>query len=112
MVPLVKLTNTGDDALSRVQDILSETGLYVSVSFDSHKMRDDASPVVCPHHGPSDCDCRVTILLVYDDDGQPATLLAHGQDGETWFSLATMPGPQPPAPLETKITQALLTWSP
>ena len=112
MVPLIKVNNTGDETLSRVQDILRATGLYISVSFDSHKMRDDAPPAVCPLHGAYDCDCHLAVLLVYDHDGQPATLLAHGQDGETWVSLATMPGQQPAASLEKKITQALLAWSP
>jgi hypothetical protein len=107
MAPLLKLNCTGDEAVSRVKDILDETGLRVLVSFDSHHVRESVSPAACPHHGTLNCDCQIVILLVYDEDGQPATLMAHGQDGETWISLATTPGQGPPARLEKKISKAL-----
>ncbi len=110
MVPLLKLNCIGDDALSRVMEILNETGLRVMVSFDSHHVRETLSPAMCPHHGTSGCDCQIVILLVYDDDRKPATLLAHGQDGETWISLATAPGQRPPAHLERKISTALTPY--
>lgn len=107
MAPLLKLNCRGNEAVSQVQDILNETGLRVLVSFDSHHVRDGAVPAACPHHGTSNCDCQVVILLVYDVEGQPATLMAHGQDGETWISLAAAPGQRPPARLERKIAKAL-----
>ena len=107
MPPLLKLNCLGDEAVTRVKDILDETGLRVLVSFDSHHVRDGAVPAACPHHGTSSCDCQVVILLVYDVEGQPATLMAHGQDGETWISLAAAPGQRPPARLERKIAKAL-----
>ena len=107
MAPLIKLNCIGDEAVSKVTDILNETGLRVMVSFDSHHVRAIGSRPVCPHHGTADCDCQVVILLVYDEGQQPATLLAHGQDGETWISLAAAPGQRPPARLEKKISKAL-----
>lgn len=107
LAPLLKLNCLGDEALSRVKDMLDETGLQVLVSFDSHHVRESAAPAACPHHGASNCDCQVVILLVYNEDGQPATLMAHGQDGETWISLVTAPGQGPTVPLERKIAKAL-----
>jgi len=107
MAPLLKLNCIGDEAVSRVQDILNETGLRVLVSFDSHLVRDTVSPTACPYHGTADCDCQIVILLVYDEENRPATLLAHGQDGETWISLASAPGQRPLARLEKKISKAL-----
>ena len=107
MAPLLKLNCIGEKAVSHVQDILNETGLRVLVSFDSQLVRETVSPLTCPHHGTADCDCQIVILLVYDADERPATLLAHGQDGETWISLAAAPGQRPPARLEKKISKAL-----
>jgi len=107
MAPLLKLSCIGDEAVSRVKEILDETGLQVLVSFDSHHVWEGVSPAACPHHGTSNCDCQIVILLVYDEEGKPATLLVHGQDGETWISLAAGPGQRPPARLEKKISNAL-----
>ena len=107
MAPLLKLSCIGDEAVSRVKVVLNNTGLQVLVSFDSHHVREGSVPVACPHHGTSNCDCQIVILLVYDEGGQPATLMAYGQDGETWVSLAAAPGQRPPARLESKIAQAL-----
>ena len=106
-MPLLKLDCSGDEAVARVKDALSDTGLWVMMSFDSHLTRETATPEACQHHGTTDCDCQIVILLVYAADGRPATLLAHGQDGETWISLVVAPGQRPPARLENKIKQAL-----
>ena len=108
MAPLLKLSCIGDEAVSRVKHVLNDAGLRVVVSFDSHLVRESVSPAACPHHGTSYCDCQIVILLVYDEDSHPATLLAHGQDGETWISLAAAPGQRPPARLERKIAKALV----
>ena len=107
MMPLIKLNSTGDEAVSRITDVLHDSSLRVMMSFDSQLTRTSATPAACPHHGTTACDCQIVILLVYDEDGQPATLLAHGQDGETWISLVVAPGQRPDAHLESKIKQAI-----
>lgn len=103
-MPIVKIGCVGDEAVATVTDVLNESGLRVITSFDSQLVR---TPASCPHHGTAVCDCQVVILLIYDKDGQPATLLAHGQDGETWISLAVAPEQRPSARLENRIKQAL-----
>jgi hypothetical protein len=108
MAPLLKLNCIGDEAISSLIDILNESGLQTLVSFDSHQLRESASPAACPYHGISGCDCQVAIILVYDDDKVPEALLAHGQDGETWISLPTTWGQRPPVQLEKKIIKALV----
>lgn len=107
MMPLIKLNCDCDEAVSEVIDNLHGCGLRAMISFDSRLTREMATPVVCPHHGTAVCDCRIVILLIYETDSRPATLLAHGQDGETWISLVIAPGQRPSAPLENKIRQAL-----
>lgn len=106
-MPLIKINSTGDEAVARITDVLQDRSLRVMTSFDSQLTRTTMTPATCPHHGMADCDCQIVILLVYDQDGQPATLLAHGQDGETWISMVVAPGQRPHARLENKIKQAL-----
>lgn len=107
MMSLINLNCICDESVSRITDVLQERGLRVMTSFDSQLARGAANLAVCPHHGTTACDCRIVILLVYEEGSQPATLLAHGQDGETWISLVVAPGQRPPARLENKIRQAL-----
>jgi hypothetical protein len=110
MMPLTKLNCTGDQAITWLKDALNDTGLRVMLSFDSQHTRKSGTTATCPHHGTADCDCQIVILLVYDTGSQPATILAHGQDGETWISLVVAPGQRPPMYLENKIKQALSPW--
>jgi len=107
MMPLIRLNCTGDEVIAKLKDALDDSGLRVMLSFDSQLTRKTATPVTCPHHRTDDCDCQIVILLVYDSGDRPATLLAHGQDGETWISLVVAPGQRPPARLENKIKNAL-----
>jgi hypothetical protein len=107
MAPLLMLNYIGDEAVTKIIHSLNESGLRVLVSFDSHHVRESNSPAPCPHHGKTGCDCQVAILLVYDEEKRPATLLVHGQDGETWISLVSTMGQQPTINLESKIARAL-----
>ncbi|HID54449.1 MAG TPA: hypothetical protein EYP41_20725 [Anaerolineae bacterium] len=93
-----------DTAVTEITEALENAGLRVMPSFDS---RLAASPATCPHHGTEQCDCQVVILLVYGDDSRPATLMAHGQDGETWISIAAAPGQRPSPHLEAVIKRIL-----
>lgn len=61
----------------------------------------------CPYHGTRDCDCQVVVLLVYGDNGTPATLLIHGRDQKTNFSLVNTPQNPVEPGLEARITSIL-----
>ncbi len=93
-----------DTAVTEITEALENAGLRVMPSFDSSLA---SSPTTCPHHGTEQCDCQIVILLVYGADERPATLMAHGQDGETWISIASAPGQRPSSGLETAIKRAL-----
>ena len=107
MMPLIKLDCDCDVAVSSVTDVLHDAGLRVMASFDSRLIREVSNPPPCPYHGTAVCDCQIVILLVYEDGSGPATLLAHGQDGQTWISLVIVPGQRVPPRLENRIRQAL-----
>ncbi len=91
-------------AVTEITEALEDAGLRVMLSFDS---RLTAAPTVCPHHGTEQCDCQIVILLVYGTEERPATLMAHGQDGETWISIASAPGQRSSPNLEATIKRTL-----
>jgi hypothetical protein len=107
MTPLLKLNESVGKVVTGVKAALEDAALRVMVSFDSSLTRIAVTPTFCPHHGTNACDCQVVILLVYGHDGQPATLLAHGQDGETWISLVNTPEQRAGECLEEEIKEAL-----
>jgi hypothetical protein len=41
----------------------------------------------CPHTGKSPCDCLVVVLFVSRNGDGPVTVVAHGHEDETTFSL-------------------------
>lgn len=67
---------------------------------------------VCDAHGERFCDCQLIILLVYEQDRGPATLLAQGRDGRTWLSFADQLAGGQEAGLVHRIQQALQQSAP
>ena len=41
----------------------------------------------CPHTGKSPCDCLLAVLFVSRNGESPVTVVAHGHENETTFSL-------------------------
>ena len=87
---------------------LEQAGLQVLRSFDLKVARSTQVGCTCPHHGTDQCDCQMVILLVYGQEGVPATLLVHGHDGQTQIALVDTPEQRPSACLVKTILQAIL----
>jgi hypothetical protein len=81
-----------DTALMWAKERLSQTGLRPIQTFDLHTARAGLHGCSCPHHGMDECDCQMVVVLVYGDSEQPSTLILHGSDGQTWFSIIDEPG--------------------
>jgi hypothetical protein len=106
--PFLVLEQPFNEATAWVERQISDLGLRVLVTFDLQVARIAHTDCPCPHHGTDQCDCQFNVLLVYKNDFVPITLLAHGYDGKTWFSLIDTPE-QPADPrLEATILQALV----
>ena len=82
-------------------------GLRPVQTFDLHTARAGLHDCPCPNHGMDECDCQMVVLLVYGKAAEPATLILHGNDGQTWFSIADNPRQRVDAKLITGIQQAL-----
>lgn len=76
-----------NDTLAWIKHDLTQNRLQVVQTFDLHTARLGMEDCVCPHHGTHDCDCQMVILLIYANTTEPATLVLHGNDEQTWLSL-------------------------
>jgi hypothetical protein len=71
---------------------LSNHEIQVTRSFDLQATRAVHAGCSCPHHGTEKCTCQLIVLLVYERQNPPLTLVLEGRDGQTWVSLVLAPG--------------------
>jgi hypothetical protein len=102
------------DAIDWMIRQMSRTDLLVMRTFDLHAARNADANCPCPHHGTTDCDCQMVVLLVYaggrttSSEQRPVSIVAHGYNGQTWFSMVDTPQQRADQHLEAAIRQALL----
>lgn len=87
LTPFLSLNYPGDKSLVWLKDRLATANLRVVQTFDLNTARHAQEDCPCPHHGTDQCDCQMVVLLVYANATEPATLILHGNDGQTWLSL-------------------------
>ena len=97
-----------DEALQLTKRLLVNAGLRPVQTFDLNAARSLQHVCSCPNHGTDDCDCQMVVLLVYGKQGDPATLVIHGQDGRSWVSLAGPVGKRFNQHLEVVVRRALI----
>lgn len=105
--PFLILELPCNEAIDWVVQQVSCVGLQVIRTFDLQAARHDPADCPCPHHGTVQCDCQMVVMLVYGDNYQPISLVAHCHDGRTWFSLVDTPQQRADPRLEKAIRQAL-----
>lgn len=76
-------------------------------TFDLHAARLTMHDCPCPNHRTETCDCQMVILLVYGKENEPVTLVLHGNNGQTWLSIADNPNRKTNARMVTAIKNAL-----
>lgn len=105
--PFCTINCSCDEALQWTKMQLSQVGLRAMQTFDLHTARHALEDCPCPHHGTDACDCQMVILLVYGKENEPATLILHGNDGQTWLSIAETPYQKTNAKMVIAIRSAL-----
>lgn len=110
--PFLSINHSCDEALQQVREQLVQADLRAIQTFDLHTARLAMHDCSCPHHGMEECDCQMVVLLVYGKTSEPATLILHGNDGQTWVSIADNPSRRANAKLIHSIQQALETNEP
>lgn len=106
--PFLNLNCSCDEALQWSSKNLVQSGLRVMRTFDLHAARHALEDCPCPHHGTSECDCQMLVLLVYGEAQEPATLILHGIDGQTWLSIVETPNQKTNANTVTAIKNVLV----
>jgi hypothetical protein len=96
-----------DMALQAAKKKLSQGGLRVLQTFDLHTARHTQQDCPCPNHGTTECDCQMVVLMVYGETAEPATLILHGSEGQTRFSIAEDPSQRADRKLVVSIKEAL-----
>jgi len=88
--PFLILDKPCDEAIDWVTSQIRDAGFRVIRTFDlqdaRHKRRNARLDYPCPHHGAYPCDCQMAVLLVYGGE-RPVSIVAHGYNGQTWFSV-------------------------
>jgi hypothetical protein len=108
LMPFLALDQTSDQVQTWVIEQLTSAGFRVAQTFDLQVARLAHSDCPCPHHGTENCDCQMIVLMIYQMESDPVTLVIHGQDGRTWLSLANPTGQRANQHLETAIRRALI----
>jgi len=110
--PLIVLSGDSQAVITLTAESLASAGLQVVRSFDLQVARASHTDCTCPHHGTYQCNCQLVVLLVYDQDKLPVTLVAHGHDGETHLAFVDHPNQRPDPILMATILSALFPSKP
>jgi hypothetical protein len=105
--PFAILHRPCDEAVAWAARKLELTGFQVVRTFDLQAARLAHLDCPCPHHGMSQCNCQMVVLLVYQGEHPPATMVIHGNDDTSWFYLINMPQQPIGQHLENSIQEAL-----
>lgn len=110
--PFCTIACSCDDTLQWTKQRLSQADLHAMQTFDLHSTRPTLEDCSCPDHGTNQCDCQMIVLLVYGNATEPATLILHGNDGQTWISLAENPNQRTDGTMISAIQEALEVKAP
>ena len=105
--PFLSINSSCDQALQMTKTQLSEAGMSTMQTFNLNTARLGLHNCCCPNHGTKACDCQMIVLLVYGEAPEPATLILHGNSGQTWISLADSAIYQGDSILVTRIRRVL-----
>lgn len=109
LLPFLVIENTCTQVLTLVNERLTEAGFRTVQTFDLQTARLAHPGCNCPHHGTSDCNCQMVILLVYGKQADPATLIIHSQDEKTGVSLSSPMGDHATQNLGSAIRRVLVS---
>ena len=107
LFPFLSVDLSCDQALQITKTQLSEAGLSAVQTFNLNTARLGLHNCCCPNHGTEACDCQMIVLLVYGEAPEPATLILHGNNGQTWISIADSAVQRGEPKLVTRIQRVL-----
>jgi hypothetical protein len=105
--PFLIVEQTYDVAIEQVMEQITKLGLQITQTFDLQQARQAHGNCPCPHHGTEKCDCQLVVILIYGNSPRPATMIAHGHEGRTWFSFVDSPQQHVSHSMETLLVRTL-----
>jgi hypothetical protein len=90
--PILFIQKPWADAIPYFVERIQQSGLQVVRTFDLHETGVEEATCTCQNHGTEKCDCQMMVLLIYGKEKTPASLVAHGHNGQTWFSMVEFLG--------------------
>jgi hypothetical protein len=107
MINVNTFTTSHEAALAWIRQQLSSLDLVVQPSFDLQVAKSSHANYSCPHHGTTQCNCQIVVLLVYYQNQAPISLVVHSQDGYSYLSMTGIPDESGDKSLADKIYDAL-----
>lgn len=108
LTPYLTLTKPFEETFAWTNEQLKVHGLQIEQTFDLQIARLSQAGCQCPHHGTERCSCQMVVLLVRGESNDPLTLILHGNDGQTSFSIVNLSGKRPDVELAEIIRKALV----
>ncbi|MBM3182237.1 MAG: hypothetical protein FJZ86_18110 [Chloroflexi bacterium] len=105
--PFLSVDHSCDEAWQWTKKLLLQAGLRPIQTFDLHTALVGLQDCPCPNHGKNECDCQMVVVLVYGSASEPATLILHGNDGQTWLSIVNNSLQHTDASIRSAIERAL-----
>lgn len=96
-----------ETALLYLTHHLGQHGLQIVRSFDYQTTRETCRCDQCHCHTTPQCNCQLTVFLVYGLDRPPLTLMAHRHQAQSRFSVVSNPQQPADPELEAVITTVL-----
>jgi hypothetical protein len=103
---LISFSSNHETVIPKISQQLISQGMVVIQSFDLQVAKSIHTGCTCPHHGTKLCDCQIVVLLVYDENEGPVSLIVHSQDGRTYLSMMEIPDTEKDGTLEDKVFKA------
>ncbi len=86
--PFICVQQDCDSVVAQVTTALESAGYFVMQSFDLHTAMQPLSGCACAQDA---CSCQMVVLLVYAQDGPPATLIFDSDETRTSVYLVDSP---------------------
>jgi hypothetical protein len=84
--PLIVMYQDCESTVAQATAALKSAGYLVQQTFNLRTPQNEPSVCACDQN---DCYCQMVILLVYAQEGSPATLVFDGSPSQTHISLVT-----------------------
>jgi hypothetical protein len=89
--PFVTIEKPVEESIDWTIKRLENAGLQVIRTFNLQEARHSKINCQCPHHDTEECNCQMSVLLIYQAEKSPASLFIHSFQETTGLFLVDTP---------------------